>query len=237
MPWGTIVAIEGASAAGKTTVAETVARATGGTFLPEAYRRMTPPPSLEFTTDDALLALEDRLLEEDGRRYAEARRLSGNGATVIADTGFLGALSYTWGLDRLGRAGGTVLAPLLATARALDRSGRWGLADATIYLDTPAVVRLTRSRDDPIAHPPELVRRHADVGEQEREFYLERFAPLVGSRFASVSGEGSPSAVAARVTDRLRGSDSSPPPVVAVDAVLGLFEDERGRSRRGRGNR
>jgi len=65
---GKIVAVEGASAAGKTTALAAVAEATGWTVVPEAYRRITPTPSLQFHSAAELLDLERRLLEEDARR-------------------------------------------------------------------------------------------------------------------------------------------------------------------------
>ncbi|MGA8543344.1 MAG: AAA family ATPase [Thermoplasmata archaeon] len=237
MPAGKVIAIEGASAAGKTTVAEAAARATGGTALPEAWRRLTPTPRLEFASDAELLALEERLLDEDARRYTEARRRAADGETVIADTGFLGPLTYTWGLTQLGAASNTVLDSLVGKARMLALRGAWGLAEAYVYLDTPAEVRSTRTRADPGGPSAELARRHRDVGEQERAFYGERFAALVGPRFHSVSGEGTAPDVTRRVVDAVRTSVASPPPVGLTDAVLELFEDPKQPARRARGNR
>lgn len=232
---GRVVALEGASAAGKTTAVEAVVRTTGWTGLPEAYRRITPPPSLEFASSAELLDLEARLLREDARRYSEARSEARRGETVLADTGFLGPLTYTSALVSMGVAPGTVLAPLVDLARRLAGRGAWGLADAYIYLDTPASVRSARTRADRSGPPADLARRHREVGDLEHRFYRERFAPLLGPRFVSVSGDGSGPVVARRVVDAARSTEASAPPGPLVDAVLALFGKRDGLSHRSRG--
>jgi hypothetical protein len=234
---GRIIAVDGASGAGKTTAVEAVARATGWTLLAEGYRRLTPPPSLAFSSPRQLVALEQRLLREEARRYSEARARARDGSTVIADTGFLGPLTYTDGLVSLGAAPRTVLPPILALARRLAARGSWGLADEHLYLETPASVRAARIRRDPVGHPPEFVRRHREVGHFERRFYRERFAPLVGPRFRTVSGAGPRAIVARRLARAATRADPGPPREAMAGAVLALFPAGDPAARRARGNR
>jgi hypothetical protein len=234
---GRIIAVDGASGAGKTTAVEAVARTTGWTLLPEGYRRLVPPPSLEFSSPRELVILETRLLREEARRYSEARAWARGGGTVIADTGFLGPLTYADGLVSLGAAPRTVLAPLVAFARRLEARGSWGVADVYLYLETPVSVRTARIRRDPVGHPVELVRRHREVGNFERRFYRERFARLFGPRFRAVSGAGSRTVVARRVARAARGGPVLPPPEGLAQAVLALFRVSDPSARPARGNR
>jgi hypothetical protein len=232
-----VVAVEGASAAGKTTATETAARKRGWTVVPEAYRRLVPTPSLDYRSPAGLLRLERSLLEEDARRFAEARARARAGATVLADTGFLGPLTYTWALLRTGAAPPSVLASLVEFAHALHDRGAWGLADAYVYLDTPPALRSARARSDRAGHPATVAARHAAVGALERQFSRERFAPLLGSRFRWVTGRGPVALVAGRVQDaveRFEGPSLRPGPVAAV---LALFEGRRRGTPPSRGNR
>jgi hypothetical protein len=224
MPAGSVVAVEGASGAGKTTVTEAIAELTGWTPLPEAYRRLSPAPRLDFSSPAELSALEERLLREDARRYSEARARARAGETVIADTGFLGPLTYTWALVALGLTATSTIPPLLELARAMGARGEWGLADAYVYLDTGFAVRGPRALADPVGHPPDLVSRHQDVGELELGFYRDRFAPLLGDQFVRVSGDGPGRAVARQVVKSVRERPTRTAPAPSVDAVLALFE-------------
>jgi hypothetical protein len=222
---GRIVAVEGASAAGKTRTTTAVGAATGGVVLPEAYRRLVPTPSLEFTSRGALLRLESLLLAEEGRRFREARAARRAGHLVIADTGFLGPLTYTWGLVRIGDAAPSVLSALVSRARALTARGGWGVADVYVYLDAPSRVRSARARADPEGAPPDLARRHRAVAVHERKFYRERFAPLFGARFRWLDGDRPPAAVARSLESVARESASLLPARVPPDRVLELFGD------------
>lgn len=237
MSSGIVVAVEGASAAGKTTAAESAARAMGWLVIPEAYRRLRPPPSLTYRSRLELVHLERTLLEEDARRFSEARARARSGATVLADTGFLGPLTYTWALIDMGAAPPSTLPPLLALARTLRSRGEWGLADAYLYLDTPPPDRSARARADRAGHPSNLAARHATVGALERRFYRERFAPLFGPRFEWVVGGGPPALVAERLRDAVDAVSGSPLSAARVDAVLALFEDPGPGWAPGRGNR
>jgi hypothetical protein len=234
---GKVVAVEGASAAGKTTAIEEAGRRTGWVALPEAFRRLTPTPRLEFGSPDELLTLEEQLLREDARRYTEAREQANAGRTVLADTGFLGPLTYTEVLVRRGEAPRTVLAHLIEIARALTLRGAWGVADAYIYIDTSPGVRSFRGRVDPGGAPASLARRHLEVGDAERSFYRDRFAPVLSTRFGTIPGDGSRAEVAQRLVDAVEASVASPTPVGLVHAVLVLFDEPTGRSPAARGNR
>ena len=222
---GRVVAVEGASAAGKTTAAETAARARGWVVIPEAYRRLHPTPSLTYRSPTELLDLERTLLEEEARRFSEARARARSGATVLADTGFLGPLTYTWALIGMGAAPTATLPSLLQLARTLGARGEWGLADAYVYVDTPPSVRSARARADRVGHPSDVAARHAAVGALERRFYRERFAPLVGSRLTWLAGSGRPALVAERVQHAVETASGSRFPPEQVDRVLALFED------------
>jgi hypothetical protein len=231
------VAVEGASASGKTTAVETAARGAGWTFLPEAYRRIVPSPSLEFHSPAELVDLELRLLQEDARRYTEARARAETGATVLADTGFLGTLTYTWALLAAGAAPRSALSSVVKRARSLHALRQLDLADGYVYLDTPAPVRASRARADPTGHPVELATRHARIGDLERGFYRDRFAPLLGHRFRSVSGSGPVRVVARRVRDATRSTAEEPFRLGTMASVLELFDASADASRSSRGNR
>ncbi|MGC2360584.1 MAG: AAA family ATPase [Thermoplasmata archaeon] len=234
---GTLVAVEGASAAGKTTAVAAAAKATGWTVVSEAYRRLRPVPSLEFRSPTDLLRLERKLLDEDARRYSEARRRTESGATVLADTGFFGPLTYSWGLVAAGAASPPVLRSLVDRARTLADRGKWGLADLYIYLDAPPAVRAARARSDPLGHPPLLAARHEKVGVTERRFYLERFAPLLGRRFRRLSGADRAARVAERVVDTVGEAPGPAANQGSIEAVLALFTPGEPAPRPARGNR
>lgn len=208
-----------------------VARTTGWLALPEAHARLRPPPSLDFGSAEELLRLEQALLEEDFRRYARAREHARSGATVLADTGFLGPLTYTAGLVTLGRAPARVLDSLVASARSVGGRGAWGFADAYIYLETAAAVRSRRTLADPGAHPAGLAARHEQVGELEQEWYRTAFAPRFGGRFRWVRGDDPVSDVAEQVIAAVGAFAAVPPTPPSIDSVLALFEG--GAPRRG----
>lgn len=234
---GRVVAVEGASASGKTTAVGTAARRSGWTVVTEAYHRIDPRPSLEFRSSDELVDLERRLLEEDARRYSEARGLADGGATVLADTGFLGPLTYTSALVATGAAPPAALASVVGLARMLQARGAWDLADVYLYLDTPSSIRSARARADPSGHPADLTARHARIGDVEHRFYAEEFAPLLGDRFRWVSGAGPASVVAGRVVDAVRETAALPVRDVSVTALLAVFDARIGASDSSRGNR
>jgi hypothetical protein len=234
---GFLLALEGASAAGKTTVASAVARTTGATVLPEAYRRLVPAPSLEFRSSEELLGLERTLLAEEVLRYAEASDRIHAGESVIADTGFLGPLTYTFALVRDGRIPSSVLATLVAESRSLGARGELGFADAYVYLDASPGVRAERARSDPAGAPPQVAARHRELGTLERAFYFSHFAPLWGGRFRVVGADGTAPEVAAEIVRALPGLVESPPATVRFEDVLGALTEAASLPEPPRGNR
>jgi thymidylate kinase len=235
---GRLVALEGAPGSGKTTVGARVAARLGGVFLPEAWRRLRPRPSLAFRSPAALLRLETRLVAAEGRRYRSARALARRGHLVLADTGFFGPLAYTEGLVAEGLAPAAVLPPLRRTVAVAVARGGWVAPDITVYLATDAATRRRRVVGDPAGHPPALAHRHEAVGEWERRLYIDRLAPLLGPRFRSVSGRGSPGAVARRVAAAALAAPTADPLPASVlvraiaDAAPGPPTPVRTRPRR-----
>jgi thymidylate kinase len=217
---GSIVAIEGPSAAGKSEVVRAVAAHPGTWPLAEAFDRMEPPPSLDFGSPSELLDLELALLTEESRRYQLAAREASRGTRVIADTGFLGPITYTAGLVRLDLAPSAVLVALLSEARRLVRRGAWGLPDAVLYLEVPAAERQRRAKADPTGHPAGLYARHAAIGELERETYRRDLAPLLGERLRFVRAVGSFEEVAGRLERLARTVVGRPPSGSASASVL-----------------
>ena len=220
---GAIVAVEGPSAAGKSRVVGTLAARPGAWPLAEAFDRLSPRPSLDFASPSELLDLELTLLTEESRRFRLAARAAARGTRVIADTGFLGPLSYTAGLVRLDLAPSAVLVALLTEARRLVRRGAWGLPDAVLYLEVAPAERERRARADPAGHPAGLYERHAAVAALERETYRRDLAPLLGDRLRFVRGEGTPDEVARRVERIARAvvgeAPSGPRSARALEAI------------------
>jgi AAA domain len=215
-----VVAIEGASGAGKSTVAARVAAATGAHLVAEAYERLAPRPSLRYRNPRELAALEHRLLREETRRYVASRATARSGALVVADTGFVGPLTYTYGLTELGEAPPALLDGLVrAAARSADR-GQWGFPDLIVYLTSTARDRGRRMRADPEGHPPETRSRHEAVGRLEYRLYRDRWAPAFGPRLRFVDAAGPPDRVVARVLQVIRRRDPHVPPPPRPSAIL-----------------
>lgn len=189
---GRLVAIEGRSAAGKTTLVLEAASKLGWQPLREAWDRLDPAPSLEYGSPHELLLLEGTLLAEEVRRFAEARARSAQGATVLADTGFFGPLTYTWGLVEVGRAPAVVARTVERSVRSLVRRGKLGLPDLTVYLETTARERDRHGRADPLRHPPGLVPRHEAVGAVEQRFFEEEFPAALPDRFRVLRARAGP---------------------------------------------
>jgi len=196
---GRLIALEGGSASGKTTLVKAAARAFGWRPLPEALDRLDPAPSLEFDSPKGLLLLEGTLLAEEAQRYREARRLRDRGVTVLADTGFLGPLTYTLGLVELGRAPASVGRSLIRSVRAMVRRGTLGMPDLTVYLATTRAERRRRARAGARRHPPALFTRHEAVGAVERRFFEEEFPSTRPDRFRLLRAGSPPSVLARRL--------------------------------------
>jgi len=185
---GRVIALEGGSAAGKTTLVRAAAQQLGGYPLAEAVDRLDPSPSLEFSSSRELLQLESLLLTEESRRYREARRAAQRGETVFADTGFLGPVTYTRGLVALGRAGAPVYRSVERIARDLVDRGALGIPDLTVYLATTPRERARRARADRPHHARPEFARHEAVGAVERTYFEELFPDALPGRFRSVRG-------------------------------------------------
>jgi thymidylate kinase len=198
-----LIALEGLSGAGKSTVSRALARALGGTQVEEAYWRLSPRPSLDFAGDKELLRLERRLVREEFRRYAEAVRLMRQGDDVVLDTDLFGPLTYVRGLEMLGRAGPAVLAKLADQYREGLLRHRWAPPDLTVYLrvsEATAQRRAVRSRR---RHPQRWQARHLAVGRTERRLYTDQLSPILGRRWYPVAATVPVAVVVARVVRRI----------------------------------
>ncbi len=220
---GRIVALEGESAVGKSTVAALLARRVDGALLAEAYDRLRPSPSLSFRNDRELFVLETALLREEVRRYRAARALALRGLTVVADTGFLGPLSYTAGLVVLGRCAPATYARLLRAATPLLRAGSLGVADLTVLLTAPRAVLARRAARDPGRHPAEFRERHRAVGRLERSQFLGELARAFPGRVVRVSATGEPERTVGRIEKRLAGLTVLREPAGRVSALLAAW--------------
>lgn len=220
---GQLIALEGPSASGKSRTVATLERAVGVRAIPEAYARLRPRPSLTWHGTGALLRLERRLLREEARRYQEGRRSAELGGVVLADTGFLGPITYTAGLVRAGLADRSVLSELLRSGSELARDGRWGLPDSLVYLRTTRRERRRRASADPVGHPESLRARHERVATEELRLYRRVIGPEFGVRFRFVSGDGPPTEVAERIARRLAPPipTGRPPSLVHILRAIG----------------
>lgn len=216
----TIVALEGLSGAGKTTVGQLVARRVGAALVPEAYRRLRPTPSLTWRSGAGLARLEARLLREDGRRYRAAVRLAASGRTVLLDTGGLGPLTYVRGLVELGSADPALLARLTTLTSQLEREGRWGLPDRILWISSTGAERRRRVAGDRRHHPERLAARHEAVGRIEERLYRGPLGTALGPRLVRVSGSGTATEVAERVARAVRGTRVRPSSPAQVRRVL-----------------
>jgi hypothetical protein len=228
---GRLIAVEGGSASGKSALVRAASHTLGWRPLPEAFDRLDPAPSLDFGSSAELLRLEATLLAEEVHRYAEARRLCGHGVTVLADTGFLGPLTYTLGLVEHRLAPRSIADDLARSARALVNAGQLGIPDLTVYLRTTAAERAHRARAGARSHPSELFRRHEAVGKVERRLFERDFMAAVPDRVRILRADASPSVLVRRLggmVERAGSNRASRPDALAVIARL------RGSGRRGR---
>ena len=220
---GRLVALEGASGVGKSTLARLLRDRWGWGTLAEAFSRLRPVPGLEFGSSEELIAIEETLLEEECRRYREARRRCRRGEDVVADTGFLGPLTYTAGLVALGRAPSSALRAVRRKVQVRFSLGELGWPDGILYLDlAPAELR-RRSVRDPVGHPEPLAARHRAVGRFERAFYLRILAPLWPGRVVLVPATASPSVVAWRANTIASGFPRSAPRVETTREIVDLL--------------
>jgi hypothetical protein len=219
-----LLAIEGPSGAGKTSVSRALGQRLGAPVLPEAFERLDPRPSLEFGTVAALRALEIQLLEAEIGRCVEANSLRAKGTPVVLDTGPWGPLTYSWGLREAVASQWDVVASIVAPARVHAGLDRFPLPELTVYLDVPESVAARRASDDPAGHPAALRERHRRVARFERLLYQRLFPEMLPGRFLSVAGEGSPVGIAADLADRLERIGPLPTSTaVESDRLLDAF--------------
>src|SRR5579863_9927789 len=169
-----VVALEGISGTGKSTLARALAARRGWPLIDEAYYRLRPTPSIDFANERELRKIEIRLLDEEARRYREAQQLRRRSPVVLLDTGFVGPLTYTWGLVPDRPFAGRVLDSILRRAARALRQGRWGPADLYLYIDVPLATARQRSKHARATHPVALGQRHWTVGRRERVLWLGR---------------------------------------------------------------
>jgi hypothetical protein len=231
---GRLIAIEGGSAAGKTTLVRVASHLFGWRPLPEAFDRLDPAPSLDFGSSAELLRLEAILLAEEVDRYAEARRLCEHGVTVLADTGFLGPLTYTLGLVELGLAPRSIADDLGRSARALVNSGRLGIPDLTVFLRTTVAERTQRARVGARGHPPELFRRHEAVGTVERRLLEQDFRAVVPDHVRILRADASASVLARQLGMMVEGVRANRASRTDALAVVVRLRGSGRRSRRSR---
>lgn len=182
-----VVAIEGPSGSGKSTVSNRVAQAFGFRRIPEAFERIRPQLSLRFSSSHGLLRIERRLISDELSRYALAQRLRRTGTSVVLDTGFVGPLTYVWGLRAMSKRP-DVVAPVRRYLQAMATRGRWGLPDVSVFLDVPVAERRRRIARARSTHPAELEARHRAVGRFERTLWTHRFPRLMQGRVLRIDG-------------------------------------------------
>ncbi|HYK93633.1 MAG TPA: AAA family ATPase [Thermoplasmata archaeon] len=223
---GPILAIEGPSAVGKTTLSRAVARALGGRVVPEAFRRLRPAPSLEPESTSALERLELQLLREEARRSRVAQYQARGGRPVVLDTGFLGPYTYTEGLAWTRPHLDARRAVLERTVKDLE-AGRLVIPTLTVYLDAPLRTRRQRARADPGGHPVRLRRRHERVSAFERRFWREVQRSVAPERVRFVRAAGRIGPTAQRICDRVGGLAPYPPTAAETRRWLRFLRSRR----------
>lgn len=233
-----VVALSGPSGSGKTSVSEHLVRTLGWSWLDEAYYRLRPRPSLKILAQDRLRALELRLLDEEARRFAEARELAGRGRTVVLDTGFLDPVVYTAGLYALRLATPATWRAVRRHALALARRRRLGVADLTVRLAVPVPTRRRRAADDPRGHPRAFRQRHENVGEIEGALLTPRLEQALPGRFRRLRAVAPVATVAERIRRAARRTTPLRDPYRAAARAIQALErlPEPGASRHASGN-
>jgi thymidylate kinase len=200
---GRLVALEGPSGIGKSTVAERLAVRYGWTVVREAYQTLRPRPSLRFRTPRALAAIERRLLGAERRRMRRARDLQDGGTDVLLDTTPFGPATYPSGYAQLDPRYAPVAARLVAAVAEDVRTGRLVIPEQIVYLSASSLLAKQRAAGAARTHPPDLRQRHADVARWERRFY-GRLVRSSGGAVIRVEAQGPPDRVAHSIALRLR---------------------------------
>lgn len=200
---GLVVAVEGVSGAGKSSLLRALGERPQIRIVEEAWDRLRPRPSLSFGSPRALLGLELRLLEEDRRRWKEAIAAASTGCDVLCDTDFLGPALYTAALARADPSLVPVALEIVRRTEAARRQVRWGVADLYVYLDTPPRIANSRVRKSSGSHPARWRERHAQAGAIERTFWLGWLPALLPGRVRVLDGRASTAALVRRLRGQL----------------------------------
>ena len=197
--------------------------ATGWPVIREAYDRLRPPAPLGVSGRKQLLSVERRLLSEEYRRYREGIKARASGTPVVLDTGFIGPLTYVWGLRSLGGFPDVLGAVRREVLHAI-REGGWGMADLSIYLDLPPAIARARSVTVRRTHPLRYEARHQRVASKERELWVSRFPRRLVRRVVVIDGRASLPRLVARVRAEVaHRSNLGPIPPEATAQLLGSF--------------
>jgi hypothetical protein len=198
-----MLAIEGVSHVGKSTLARGLAQEWGSPAIAEAYDRLGADRTLDFRSDLELRPIELELAREDLERLRDATTTSYEGPGVILDTDFLGPLSYTRGLVHLGMARPETFRWLLRRYEQDLARQRWRPADYYLYLDaTPALLRRRAAVGGRAGLDP-VIERHLLVGAQERQFFLGPLQRILGPRLIRLPAVGRIELVKERAVRRL----------------------------------
>jgi hypothetical protein len=229
-PRGRLVALEGPSAVGKSTVGREAAAGSDWVFLPEASVLLRPAPDLDFHTPAQLAKVEQRLLGAERRRAHAVARLRDDGVDVLLDTASIGPATYSLAVARLWPEYRAVAASVLATVATDLRAGRLQFPDEVVYLDAPPATLRRRASEARGTHPAHLLARHWTVGAVERSFWETLSQGSPGSvRMVRTAGTAE---VAAR---RVLAATAGPQPALPVAVVVRELERAR-RALRGAGN-
>ncbi|MCI4327915.1 MAG: AAA family ATPase [Thermoplasmata archaeon] len=221
-PNGRLVALEGPSAVGKTTLGRAVAAGSAWVLLPEAAALARPAIDLEFRSPSEFAQIERHLLAAERRRSRAATRLRAQGVDVLLDTSPLGPATYSLGVARGDSSYAPVAFEVIDTVVRDLREGRLVLPQEVVYLEaTPATLR-RRARAARDTHPERLVERHWTVAAIERAFW-STLAALDPKSVRFVSTVGPLTASAGRMTAALR----EPPTGLRLDAVVRELSDGR----------
>jgi hypothetical protein len=195
---GRIVALEGPSAVGKTTISRLLASRSDWVVLGEASVRLRPRPSLRFVDPTELVRLERRLLVEERRRCRAAERLRRDGIDVLLDTAPVGPATYSLGLAKLDPAYNGAAAEIAELVIEDLRTGRLAAPQQVLYISASDRTLRRRAASSRADHPEGLAARHRAVGRFERAFWSS-VARGSGGSVLLVPTRGPASADAARL--------------------------------------
>lgn len=219
---GRLVAVEGPSAVGKTTVTRRIAETSDWTLLGEASLRLRPRLGLRFGSPAELRRIEERLIAEERRRSETARQLTERGVDVLLDTAFFGPATYTAAVARLDPTYAPVAARIVGSVAQDVRTDRLRVPDRVVYLSASDRVLQARAAASRSVHPSRLAERHRMVGPIERGFWTAVASESRGA-VRTLSALGSPASAASRLVREL----ARPAPPLPKRLVLRHLEELR----------